>query len=378
MSGRQTHDSYYRNLVRSYVLTAGEYAPPPDGVFGIVKLSANENDFGTPPAVRRAIEEQLKRDAGLSRYPDSTCAELRRALSAQFALPADWFLVGNGLDDVINMLAMTFLNQGDEVVIPAMTFGVYEGAAQLLGAHPISVAMRDDLSIDVDGMAAAVTGQTKMLFLCHPNNPTGTVLSGDAFERLLETLASFARPPLLIMDQAYIDYAQHGSEALDAASYLRGHRNLVVLRTFSKISALAGLRVGYAIAHPGLLEFVNRVRPPFTVNSLAQAAAIVDVGDEEVAAHKERVRRSVEKSRGELEALFEELGQPYVRSQANFVFALHDREYDELLDISQRLQQAGLLVRTLRHRQAPSGIRFTIGTEEENRRLIEALRGILC
>ena len=365
-------------LVRRQVRGLSEYKPgATSDAEDAVKLSANENNFGTCEAVVRALRQQLAEPAQLHRYPDITCTALRDALSNVFSLPPDWFLVGNGLDDVITLLAMTFIEDGDEVVVPAATFGVYESTCRVMGATVRTVPMRPDLSIDVHGLASALTNRTKMVWLCNPNNPTGTVANRAAFEHLLDAAKKFSPAPLLIVDQAYIDFMDDDEKNLDAVRYLPDHANVVVLRTMSKISGLAALRVGYAIAHPTLLSFVNRIRPPYTVNALAQTAALADIADEEARIFKQRVRESVRASREELEAYFRDNGVPFVASQANFVFAFYNHDYEWLLRLSERLAGRGIYVRTLRHRDAPPGIRFSIGTPEENRTLIHALSEIL-
>ncbi|MDL2263841.1 histidinol-phosphate transaminase [Synergistaceae bacterium OttesenSCG-928-I11] len=365
-------------LVRKQVLELNEYKPgATSDAQSAVKLSANENNFGTCKAVVEALRRELTEPTRLNRYPDITCTELRNALSDAHSLPSDWFLVGNGLDDVITLLATTFIEHGDEIVVPTATFGVYESVCCVMGATARRVRMRKDLSIDVDGIADILTDKTKMIWICNPNNPTGTVTTKEEFEHLLDATKRFSPAPLLIVDQAYIDFASDTDANLDAMRYLSDNPNLVVLRTMSKISGLAALRLGYAIAHPALLSFIYRIRPPYTVNALAQAAAVVDIRDAEALAFRKRVRESIDASRNELESYFRDNEIPFVPSQANFVFAFYDRPYEWLLRLSERLAQKEIFVRTLKHRDAPAGIRFSIGTPDENKALIKALSKIL-
>ncbi|MDR3331061.1 MAG: aminotransferase class I/II-fold pyridoxal phosphate-dependent enzyme [Synergistaceae bacterium] len=369
--------AYFKRLTRSQVLLLEEYsAGPSQAGEGFIKISANENDFGVAPSVLEAVSARLA-VPGLNRYPDSDCAALREALSRNLRTPPDWFLVGNGLDDVIQILAMTFISHEDEVIIPAMSFGVYESVIRLLGAMPVMVPMRPDLSIDVAAMAGAVTSRTKMVILCNPNNPTGTIVGTQEFDELVEGLAHMPLSPLLVVDQAYVDYVAPGEDYPDVMKYARNYRNIVALRTFSKISGMAGFRVGYAIARPGLLSYMYRVRQPYTVNSLAQAAAVADVSDESAAKFKKRTMASVAKNRERLEGFLGEEGIPFVRSQANFVFAFYDRPYEDLKYLSSLLAEKKILVRTLRHENAPCGIRFSIGTDGENDLLIDALSDLL-
>ncbi len=374
--------NYFKRLIRTSVLTLEEYAPgPTPAIPGAAKLSANENGFGMAPAVREAIERALSEPPGslkaLSRYPDLSCSALREALSRKHGLPADWFLVGNGLDDVINLFALAVLDPEDEAVAPAMTFQVYAGATEMMGARLVAVPMRDDLSIDTEAVAEAVTNRTAMVFLCNPNNPTGTTASREEFDALLRYLDSLPTQPLLIVDQAYADFVEEGVDFPEATRYLEGRRYIVVLHTFSKACGMAGLRVGYAIAHPDLLSYLYRVRQPYTVNALAQAAALAAVEDESALDFEKSARAETLKGRAKLEAFLGERKIPFVPSQGNFVFAFHGRSPKELLALSKKLAEEKILVRTLSHDDAPSGLRFSIGTPEENERLIAALDRVL-
>ncbi len=366
---------YYRRFVRSQVLALEEYLPGESGLDPEqIKLSANESDFGVAPAVYKALKAGLASNFPVNRYPDSSCSALREALSHEFGLPADWFIAGNGLDDIITMLALTFLNPDDDVVLPAMSFSVYESVTRMQGATPKAIPMKADLSIDVEAMSEAVDSRTKMLFLCNPNNPTGTIVRTREFNDLVERLSTLPQAPLLIVDQAYIDYLDPHEDYLNAINYVKDHHNVVVLRTFSKISALAGLRVGYAIAHPDLLSYIYRVRQPYTVNALAQLAALTDVRDPSVRAFKDKVKRSVRSSRKKLEKCLADEGIPYVPSYANFVFAMHNLPYEKLGRMAARFEEKGVLVRKLHYEKAPAGLRLSIGTPKENARLIEVIR----
>ena len=373
----ESFETYFDRLVRINIATLNGYSP---GSFvdseSAVRISANENNFGTPKAVIDALSEHI-RSGGLNRYPDSDCAELREALSDKYGFPADWFMVGNGLDDIINLFALTFLEPDDEVIVPAMTFGVYSSTALMMNAAVVPIDMKSDYTIDTAAIIEAVTSRTKMIFLCTPNNPTGDSVNSADFDRLLTELDLLPVQPILVVDQAYFDYVCSDDDCADAINYLSDHKYIAVLRTFSKMSALAGLRVGYAIAHPQMLSHIYRVRQPYTVNSLAQAAAIADIRDSSVAEFKERVRKSVCESRMELENFFSENGVAFIPSHANFVFAFFDLRHDRIVALARGLADEGIYVRLLKHDNAPGGIRFSIGTPEENKRLIEVLKGML-
>ena len=371
-------ETYFSRLVRTNISGLGGYTPGSQPNFSdAIRISANENNFGTPEPVLDALCSHIRDCRGLHRYPDSDCSELRAALSDKFGLPPEWFIVGNGLDDIINLLALTFFEPGDEVIVPAMSFVVYSSAVRMMNATVVSVPMRDDLSIDTDAIAKAVTSRTKMIFLCSPNNPTGTAVSASDFDSLLTELDLLPVQPMLVVDQAYFEYVSPGDDCADAAKYLSDHKYITVLRTFSKISAIAGLRVGYAMANPQMLSYIYRVRPPYTVNSLAQVAALADISSDSVSDFKERVRKSITESRSELERFFADNGVAYVPSCANFVFAFFDLDFDVLSLFARELASKGIFVRALKHESAPGGLRFSIGTPEENRCLIDALKALL-
>ncbi|MDR0649770.1 MAG: histidinol-phosphate transaminase [Synergistaceae bacterium] len=373
-----TTEIYFKRFLRPNALALDGYSPgAPAESEDAVLLGANENCFGTPPAVLKTLRSLLSSRPNVHRYPDMTCARLRGALSRKYGLSPECFLIGNGLDDIINTLALTFLDPGDDVIVPAATFVVYASSARMMGATPVFVPMRADLSIDVGALADAVTSTTKMIFLCSPNNPTGAVVTRGEFESLLERLSLMPTRPLLIVDHAYADFVDPKQDHADATRYVSDFNNVAVLRTFSKISGLAGLRAGYMIAHPKWISHMYRTRPPYTVNSLAQAAAETDVTDPSVSAFKERTSARISKTRQKLEDFLRMNGIPYVPSHANFVFAFYGMPHPELQDISQELRARGILVRTLRHDSAPCGLRLTVGTPAENRKLMSAIAEII-
>lgn len=331
----------------------------------ILRLCANESSDAPSPAVLSAMREALLET---NRYPDSTAGSLRERLGERENLPPDWFLLGNGLDDVLNLLGLTFLNPGDEVVVPALTFPVYEGVARMMDAVPVSVPMREDFSVDPKGLAAAVTPRTKMLFLCNPNNPTGTRMARAEFEALLSRLPSHV---ILVLDEAYRDFVTD-DDYPSGRDYLEANPNLVVLWTFSKIYGLAGLRLGCAVGHPELLAAMNRVRPPYTVNSVAQAGALAALKDEEFI---KRGRERNAQVRAELCRFLDKMGVAHTPSHANFVFV---RPGGDAGEIAKRLMENGILVRSLSHQGVPEGLRLSLGTERENEYLMKTLETLLC
>ena len=366
-------DDRFLSLARPCVREMEAYHPglPMDevrriaGREDILRLSANESSEAPSAAVLAAMQEALLE---VNRYPDSSGKAIREQLSQREHLPADWFLLGNGLDDVLYLLGLTFLNPGDEVVIPALTFPVYEGVAKMMDAIPVPVGMRGDFSTDSQGLLEAVTPRTKMLFLCNPNNPTGTMTTRAEFEALMSQLPSHV---IVVLDEAYRDFVTDGDYP-SGRDYLATYPNLIVLWTFSKIYGLAGLRLGCAVGHPELLALMNRIRPPYTVNSIAQAAVLAALKDEERITEARSRNACV---RQQLCRCLEELNVVYIPSHANFVFI---RPGGAVQEIAMRLMEKGILVRSLSHQGINNGLRLSIGTERENEYLMKTLRVTLC
>ncbi len=323
---------------------------------GIIKLASNENPFGPSPlavaAAKRAIEQG-------ELYPDGGCFELRQKLAAKFAMQPDEFVVGNGSNEIIELLGHVFLGPGDEVVMATPAFVVYKLVTLLFGSQPVEVPLRD-WRHDLDAMRAAVTARTKLVFVCSPNNPTGTA-NGEA------ELMAFAQslPPhvVLVIDEAYAEYLE---EIPDLRPLIKQGRKIVCLRTFSKIYGLASLRVGYGYAAPELCDLLNRVRQPFNVNAIAQAAAVAALGDDAFA-HKTAAENR--RNRTLLERGCTALGLEVVPSAANFMLV----RVGDGGAVFRELQAQGIIVRPMAPYGLPAWIRITVGSEAQIERLIAAL-----
>jgi histidinol-phosphate aminotransferase len=300
-------------------------------------------------------------------YPESLCPELIAKLSARFSLPAGAFFVGNGADAIITMMGLTFLNPGDEVVFPGLSFPAYDNIAAKMGAKRVKIPMRPDFTIDTEAMTRAVTPRTKLVFLCNPNNPTGLMTGKKEFERFLACIPETA---LVVSDEAYWEFAD-AADYPDSLEYLKTHRNLVVLRSFSKIMGLAGLRIGYAMADPELVGVMMKAREPFPVNRIAQAGALAALDDHEF---REKTRRLNREGLYYFYESFGAMGLTCYRSSANFVMADVGRDADF---VSGELLKKGILVRSLKGQGVETGLRITVGLMEENRLLIQALKDIL-
>lgn len=326
----------------------------------IIKLASNENPFGPSPkalaAAKRALEQgQL--------YPDGGCFELRQKLAARFGFGPEQFVVGNGSNEIIELLGHAFVVAGDEVVMGAPAFVVYKLVTLLFGAKAVEVPLRD-WRHDLDAIAAAVTPRTKLVYVCSPNNPTGTANSEA------ELLAFARRLPghvIAVFDEAYAEYVEN---APDLRPLLREGRKVICLRTFSKIYGLASLRIGYGFASAELCGLLNRVRQPFNVNAIAQAAAIAALEDEDFArrcatANREGLRQ--------IEAGCAALGLEYVASVGNFMLV----RVGDGAGVFAQLQQRGVIVRPVKSYGLPEWIRVTVGHAVQNARLLRELGAVL-
>ncbi len=336
------------------------------GISGAIKLASNENPIGPSP---KGIEAARAALAGANRYPDGGAFRLRRALGAALGVPMEQLIVGSGSSELIDLAVRVFCRPGeDEVVTHRYAFVSYKLAAQAQGVPFREVDMRADLSVDVDALAAAIGPRTKLVFLPNPNNPTGAYVPRAAFERLLERLPARV---LLVVDEAYLEYAQGIGDYPVAESYRARHPLILSLRTFSKIYGLAALRVGYGIGDPRVIGYLNRVRPVFNVSTAAQEAAIAALGDRE---HVERSRRTNAEGIGQLEAGLARLPVRAFPTATNFVLVDLGRE---AAPVYERLLRAGVIARPLRPQGLVRHLRVSVGTREENARVLAALADAL-
>jgi histidinol-phosphate aminotransferase len=327
----------------------------------LVKLASNETPFAPHPQVLEAIEAQLRT---LNRYPDPAKAALRRSLSDRTGVPAGRIAIGNGSCELLLSAAEAMLEPGAEVVYAWPSFSIYPHLAAMSGARAVTVPLNDAAEHDLDAMAKEVTAATRMVIVCNPNNPTATGLPPAAIDQFV---ASFPRSVAVILDEAYVEFStlQDPDESL---GLLGKHPNLILLRTFSKVYGLCGLRVGYALGSEEFRLAVDRVRQPFSVNALAQAAAA------EALNHVDEVERRVEQTaieRMHVETELEERGFTTTDSQANFSWvSLGERDEDEIVD---GLAQLGVIVRAGRALGQEGWMRVTYGTRHENDRFLAAL-----
>jgi histidinol-phosphate aminotransferase len=325
-------------------------------------MASNENVLGPSPA---AVEAMRRAAESVYLYPDGSWFRLTRALAEKLDVPPEAVLCGNGSDEIIHFLGLTFLNPGDELIQAHPSFVRYEAAALLNEATCRKVPLKD-FTHDLEAMRAAVTERTKLIFIASPNNPTGTINTKaevDAF------LADLPERVVTVFDEAYREYVESPAYP-ETVDYVREDRNVMVLRTFSKAYALAGLRVGYAVAPPELIGYVNQVREPFNVSSLAQEAALASLQDE---SQLTRTRAMNSAGKQYLYAEFDALGLSYVPSEANFVFVDVGRDAQEVF---QALMRRGVIARA--GLGLPTHLRVTIGRREDNERFVAALKEVLA
>ena len=338
------------------------------GIRESIKLASNENPLGPSPKALEAARASL---AKLNRYPDGSghalVQRLAAHLSQRWAVGPSQIVLGNGSDDILGLLARVLLQAGDEVIIPTPSFLMYEIVARSAGARILEVPLKQ-LAIDLSSILARVGPRTRMIFLCNPNNPTGSMFSSDECDAFM---AQLSPEVVVVVDEAYIEFARD-ARCARGLTYLAAERPVVTLRTFSKVYGLAGLRVGYGVMPAALAELVNRVRMPFNVNSVAQAAACAALDDTDF------LQRTVSLVHTELDYLYAELsrrGVPFFPTQSNFFLIDVDREADRVFE---ELLREGVIVRSMRAYGFPRYIRVNVGLRTENERFLTALSKVLA
>jgi histidinol-phosphate aminotransferase len=324
----------------------------------IIKLASNENPLGMPPGARAAAAAALD-DVG--RYPDGNAAALKEALSQRLGVPVSWLTLGNGSNDILELAASLMLAPGASCVYSQHAFAVYALATQARGARAIETAARN-LGHDLPAMRAAIGADTRLVYIANPNNPTGTLLSPDELQAFLAAVPAHVA---VVLDEAYNEYLPPEAQ-YDSLPWLRRHPNLIISRTFSKVYGLAGLRVGYGIAQPGITDLLNRIRQPFNANTVAQAAARAALDDVAF------VRRSValnEQGRAQLRDGLAAMGLELAPAHGNFVLV----RVGPAAAVYQELLKRGIIVRPVANYGLPDWLRITIGLPEENARLLSDL-----
>ena len=335
------------------------------GLTEVVKLASNENPLGPSPKALQAIKESLD---SINYYPDGACLALTQKLAQRLDVDPEGIIFANGEDNIISLVSKTFLNEGEEMIMADPSFSSFEISARAMGAKVIKVPVRSDFVTDLNAMLTAVTPKTKLIFLCNPNNPTGTINTRQEVEKFLAGLPDHV---ILVLDEAYKEFVEDPAypEGLD---YVRAGKNVLVSRTFSKVYGLAGIRVGFAVGHPDFIGGMKRIREAFATNRLAQIAALAALDDDEFL---QRVVAVNKEGREYFYQEFDRLGLPYVKSQTNYVMV--DTKKD-IRQVFEDLQREGVIIRPAYIWDMPTWARVSVGTREENKKFIQALEKVLA
>lgn len=360
--------------IRPNVLQMQPYSPgkPVDevkrelGLDRVVKLASNENPLGPSPKAIEAVKEAASK---MHIYPDGAAHDLRTALSAKFGLPPKQIIVGNGSDELIHLLGLVLLDEDSEMMMGDPSFSRYDAAAHLSDAKLVKVPLDADYRHDLSAMAKAVTEKTKLIWVANPNNPTGTVVRENEFDKFLHDIPV---DTVVVLDEAYFEFAAHLKDFPNSIDYIKaGWPNVVGLRTFSKAYGLAGIRVGYGFAPPVIADAIERAREPFDVNALAQVAAVAALGDDEhIEATVETNRRGLERLAG----VFEEVGAKPLESFANFIYADLGQPARPVFDA---LLRRGVITRPGDVLGNPTCLRVSVGTDEEIDIFVKELKEVM-
>jgi len=360
-----------KSLIREEILSIKPYIPgkPIEEVKRelslkeVIKLASNETSIGPSPLAVEAIKKEAN---NVNLYPDGSSRILREKLAQKLKLDKEMIIIANGGDNIIKLTGMAFINKDDEVIMGEITFPVYESVVKIMGGKIIPVKLKD-YTYDLESIIQKVNKRTKLIVVCNPNNPTGTIVAKEAVDKFMRNVPEDV---IVVLDEAYCDYVEDDNYP-DSLSYVREGKNVIVLRTFSKIAGLAGIRVGYAIAKQELIGYLRRVVDIFSVNRLAQVAALASLDDEE---HKRKVLRSNKEGKGYLYKELKKLGLFYVPTETNFIFI--DLKKDTKV-IFEELLKKGIIIRPGVTWGCPDFIRVTIGTPYENKKFIQALKEVI-
>ena len=359
-----------KNLVRKGILELKPYIPGKPieevkrelGLGEVVKLASNETSIGPSPLAIEAIKKEVE---NINLYPEATSRLLREKLSYKLKIDKEMIIFGNGADDVIDLVGMAFINEGDEVITGETTFPAYKIAAKIMGGKFISVKLHD-YAFNLEEIAQRINKRTKIIFICNPNNPTGTIVNEEAVDKFMKQIPDDV---IVVFDEAYYDYVENKNYT-SGLSYILEGKNVIILRTFSKIAGIAGVRIGCGIAKPRLIDYLRRVVNPFTTNRLAQVAALASLDDEE---HRRKVLSSNQEGKKYLYRELKKLELFYVPTETNFIFIDLKEDADVIFE---KLLKKGVIIRPGKIYGCPNFIRVTIGIAYENQRFIKAIRQI--
>lgn len=362
-----------KELVRKNILNVKPYVPGKPieevqrelGLKDVIKLASNENSLGPSPKALDAVKKGLK---DINRYPDAASFYLKKRLAKSLAVREDELIIGNGSDEIIILAIKAFVNPSDEVVIAKPTFLIYEIASQVQDAGIRVVPMTKDFKYDLTAMKKAVNERTKIVFIANPDNPTGTYVTKKELDDFFNGLPDGV---IVFLDEAYYEFASYGFKDYPNGLDYLDRKNVIVSRSFSKAYGLAGLRVGYGVANAQFINYMERTREPFNVNLLAQAAALAALDDK---AFLKKTLSQVEKEKRFLYNAFDRLNMEYTASATNFILVNVKKD---CVKIFGALLKKGVIVRDMKAWGLDSYIRVTVGTRDENRRFVEALKRVM-
>ncbi|WP_034670935.1 histidinol-phosphate transaminase [Ectobacillus panaciterrae] len=333
------------------------------GLHRIIKLASNENPLGYSPLAKDALMREMEK---ITFYPEGTAPVLAEKLAEKLEVASEQILVGNGSDEILHLLTRSYIRPGDEAIMADVTFPRYETNVRIEGGEPVILPLIEGVH-DLEGMLAAITDQTRMIFVCNPNNPTGTIVSKMGLKSFIDRVPDHI---LLVIDEAYFEYVTT-EDYLNTVPLVHSYPNLIVLRTFSKIYGLAALRIGYGIMHPTFVQELIKVKEPFNTNRMAQAAALASLED---SGFIEKCKRENDEGRQYISTEVEKMGLSCFPSQGNFVMVKLNRSGD---DVFHSLLHKGIIVRSGGVLGLPETIRVSVGTKEENEEFIQALREVM-
>lgn len=359
-----------KDLVKKNILNIKPYEPGKPieelkrelNISRIIKMASNENPLGPS---KKAVNAMKKAIASVNRYPDGSCYYLKEALRKNLNVSAQDLIIGNGSNEIIELALRTFVKAGEEVIMSEPSFLIYNIACRVVDALPVIVPLKD-FKADLAGIRDSITDRTKLIFIDNPNNPTGKSVGEAEVEKFLERLPDSV---IVVFDEAYNEFVER-RDFPDTIRYI-GRKNIIVLRTFSKAHGLSGLRIGYGISAPDIIQYMNRTRQPFNVNSIAQIAAIASLEDKE---HIARSQLLVSEGKQFLYRNLGLMGLDYVRSDTNFILIDVKKSGREVFE---EMLKKGVIVRDMDAYKLYNYIRVTIGTMAENRRFIKALKEVL-
>ncbi|BDU49559.1 histidinol-phosphate transaminase [Haliovirga abyssi] len=359
----------FDKIAKQNILNVGAYVPGKPiedvkreyGLERVIKLASNENPIGVSP---KAVEAMKKYIENLNLYPDGYAYKLREKLSKKLEVNMENLIFGDGTDEVIEMLFLAFVNIGDEVIYGWPSFVEYKRYAGIAGAVSKEIDLTDDYKFDLDEISKSVTEKTKMIFICNPNNPTGTIVKKEDVEKFIKTVR---KDVLIIFDEAYFEYAKDDKNYPNSLDYQKmGYRNVITLRTFSKAYGMAGIRIGYGVADKEIIDILERVRLPFNVSVIAQAGAEGAIDDDK---HIDDSIRINEAGKKYLYKEFERLGIKFVKTYSNFIYF----EMKNAKKIFEEMMKKGVIVRQMGN----NNIRVSIGLPDENEQFIKILEGVM-